>query len=125
MVYIAKPTVFTVDSVDWTDHVIGVTLEGGEEVIDARTFGAPRATTTGGGMDSVTIHLLWSDAAAVLVAAEDGDDVTFALGVDGGSWGGTIHIPEAPPTPTFTIGERVEVDLVCGVVDALAYTPAA
>lgn len=125
MVYIAKPTVFTIDTVDWTDIVAGVTLNGGEEVIDARTFGAPRATTTGGGMDSVTVHLLWSNAAAVLVAAEAGTDVTLALGVDGGSWGGTVHVPDAPPTPSFAIGEKVEVDLVLGVVDELAYTPAA
>lgn len=122
MVYIAKPTVFTVDTVDWTDHVSGITLSGGEDVIDFRTFGATRATSTGGGMDSVTIHLSWSDAAAVLVAAEAGDDVVMALGVDGGSWGATIHIPDAPPTPAFTIGEKVEVDLVCGVTTALVYT---
>lgn len=124
MVYIAKPTVFTIDSVDFTDHVAGVTLNGGEEVVDARTFGAPRATTTGGGQDSVTVHLLWSDAVAVLVDTEAGTDVAMVLTVDGGSWGATIHVPDAPPTPEYTIGEKVEVDLVCGVTDALAYTPA-
>jgi len=123
--YIANPTVLTIDSVDFKDHVKGVTLSGGEEIIDARTFGAPRATSTGGGMDSVTLHCLWSDTLAVLIATEAGTDVTFALGMDGGSWGGTVHVPDAPPTPAANVGAIVEVDLVLGVTDELAYTPAA
>lgn len=124
MPYIAKPTVFTLGAVSWVDHVSGVTLSGGEDVIDARTFGAPRATTTGGGMDSVTLHLSWSDTAAALFLTIDGTDVAMVLTVDGGTWAGTVHIPDAPPAPAFTIGEKVEVDLVLGVTDALVYTAA-
>lgn len=125
MVYIAKPTAFTIDSVDWTDIVAGVSLESGEGIIDARTFGAPRATTTGGGQDSVTISILWSAAAQALIAAESGDDVAMVCTVDGGSYGATVHVPDALPAPDLKIGERAEVELVLGVVDAIAYTPPA
>lgn len=125
MVYIAKPTSFTVDTVDWTDIVKGVTLAGGEDIVPARTFGAPRATTTGGGQDAVTIGILWSAAAAALVAAEAGTDVVMALEADGGSYGATIHVPDAPPVGAHMIGEAVEVDLVCGVTDEIAFTPPA
>lgn len=123
--YVANPTVLTVDTVDWTDHISGVELAGAEEIIDARTFGAPRATTTGGGQDSVTLMCKWSDAFHVLYAAEAGTDVALVLTVDGGTWGATIHVPATPPKPAFSVGEIVEVPLVCGVVDVLAYTPAA
>ena len=122
--YVAKPTVFTLDAVDWKDHVAGVTLNGGEDVVDARSFGAPRATTTGGGQDSVTVHLLWSDVMAALWDTIDDTDVALVLTVDGGTWGASVHVPAAPPAPTYTIGERTEVDMALGVVDALAYTPA-
>ena len=125
MTYVAKPTTFTVDTVDWKDHVIGVSLTSGEDLKDARTFGAPRASTTGGGMDSVTIHMKWSAAAQALITAEAGDDVVMAMEANGGSWGATIHVPDAPATPELTLGEVAEMDLVCGVVTAIAYTPPA
>lgn len=112
--YVANPTVFTIDTVDWTDHISGVELAGAEEIIDGRTFGKPRRTTTGGGQDSVTIMCKWSDAFHALYAAEAGSDVAMVLTVDGGTWSGTIHVPATAPKPSFQIGTLVEVPLVCG-----------
>ena len=123
MVYIANPTAFTVDSVDWAPHVKAIELTGDEEIVDARTFSTPRATTTGGGQDSVSIMVLWTDEFHKLFDAASGSDVAMSLAVDGGAWGATIHVPSSDPKPSYTIGEMVEVALVCGVTDALVYTP--
>jgi hypothetical protein len=125
---IKTPTV-TIDwgagAVDYSDHVISAMVASPASAVDDRTFGAPYATDSVVGAESITLHCKWSDAlmAALDSVVETEGDLVLTPVASGGTITATVKFTKVPMAD-FQIGNRVECDLVLAVVDAIDWTAA-
>jgi len=109
--------------IDISAYVTAVEPSSESETIDLGTFANPKATDTGRITDGVTISCLWAPelhaALAPYVNAEGTLEFKYVTSdtkaVRAGVKYGTL------PWGAFSIGERVEADLVLAVLDQVAY----
>lgn len=110
-------------TVDLGPHLVAATIDRASEAIDARTFGKPRRSRMGGGMDSITLALLWSTTLHELLEPHEGATGTLTLEpVDGGDALSCTVRFSVTPIGTMKPGERVEVDLVLGVLSDITWS---
>lgn len=110
-------------AVDLDEHLVAATLDRPSEAVDVRTFGAPRASDAGGGIDTITLALLWSSElhdALVAHEAEVGYMVFRPDAAAAPTYRATVQYDVAP-FGRMSIGTKVEVDLVLGVEDWTGY----
>lgn len=107
------------------DDIVSAMIDRPAETVDVRTFGAPRATDAGGGMDSITLALLWSSALYDKLAALAGAmlDMTFYPDRDDADPVTATVSFDVAPFGRYQVGERVETTLVLGVEDGVDYDP--
>lgn len=105
------------------DYLVAADIQRASETIDARTFAKPRRSRMGGGMDTITLALLWSPtmyAALVAHEAEVGE-LTFTPEVGGKTLTCDVRYSVAP-VGQFRPGSKVEVDLVLGVLSDMDWS---
>lgn len=104
------------------DYCAAATIDQPSEVVDVRTFGDPRISEAGGGIDTVTLALLWSQELYALMLPWEGEQGTLYLFPEAATqvprYVATVGYDVAP-LGRLAIGEKVESDLLLGVEDGI------
>lgn len=125
---IKTPTV-TIDwgsgAVDYSDYCMAADVQSPASAVDDRTFGAPHATDSVVGAESITLSLRWSDAlmAALDTVTETEGDLILTPVASGGTITATVKFSKVPMA-SMKIGEQVETELVLAVTDEIDWTAA-
>lgn len=112
---------FGVTPVVLDDYLVAVDVQAASEVVDGRTFGKPRRSRMGGGTDTITLALRWSQE--LYAALKPHERVLGSLVLTPVVGGDTIEADVrfgVVPFGQYKPGEAVEVDLVLGVPAGIA-----
>ena len=107
-----------------TDHVIMIALEDGLETTDDRTLGAPNASDSVSGVQSMVLTCKYSDTLIGLLTGHEGDtwhDMVITPTSGATTITCQVKFAALPFPSNVQSGEKVECELPLAV-DQLAYT---
>lgn len=107
-------------TVDLMDYIVAVDIQRASDAIDGRTFGKPRRSRMGGGMDTLTLALLWSDAMYAALSAHEYEEgeLTVVPATGGDPITATVKFGKVP-VGTWAVDQKVEIDLVCSILSGI------
>lgn len=109
--------------IDLADWLVAVGIEHGSEPLDGRTFGHPRRSRMGGGMDAITLAVKWGPELYEALQPKEGLIGALELTPVAGGESLTCDVRiRKVPFGTYKPGEIVEVDIPLGVLSPIVWS---